>query len=102
MPGCPGAREELTVHLELGLAGQSTQAWETCTKACSGLLHSQALPWRRKEAPERSSGFLKVTQQVKCSAWLRSSSISDSLTPAHAFLISWGFRAMMSNLGEMV
>ena len=42
-----------------------------------------------------------TASKMQCLA--QSSSISDSLTPpGHAFLISWRFSTMMSNLGEMV
>ena len=70
MPGCPGARGS-SQSTGAGTGWAEHTGVETCTKACSWATAFSGSALEEERGSERSSGFLKATQQVKCSAWLR-------------------------------
>ena len=102
MPGCPGARGS-SQCTGAGTGWAEHTGVETCTKACSWATAFSGSALEEERGSERSSGFLKATQQVKCSAWLRAQVfLTVDPPPGLAFLISWRFWSMWLNSGEMV
>lgn len=65
---------------------EHTGTGDRCHKGCSWATAFSGSALEEERGSERSSGFLKVTQQVKCSAWLRAQVFLTVLTPRPCIL----------------